>query len=314
MKKQKLEKEGQRVSHPSPEVSQRRAKRSRTDSREESAELTIPRRSTRASSSRMSRVQEADSIVIDSDSDGDGIYHPHSDDRDGVTNGRNKQESKDYRSLEASDAVECPMCGRKVTLIVLNQHLDKGCEISDSISQSPSNGLTTSKWFKKPDKATQHKPRRRLPRPNYFEMKPPVIKQLLDEAGLSKSGTREIQTERHRQWVTLYNANLDASEKKQKSDAQLRRELAEWERGQEQSQRKAKKLNEEASRTYMLNNDDHFRDLLKTARESHMKNKEAHQKKKMEETNGNGLDDGEENMENSSSPNEMLESKDASSS
>lgn len=48
---------------------------------------------------------------------------------------------------------------------------------------------------------------------------------------LSTSGSKDRLIERHRQWVNLYNANLDAAPTRRESFAQLRRHLQSWERG-----------------------------------------------------------------------------------
>jgi E3 ubiquitin-protein ligase RAD18 len=181
-----------------------------------------------------------------------------------------------------------------VTLSVLNQHLDKGCEASESI-QSPRNGITSAgkgNWFQKPIKVnakTSNAPRSKLPRPNYGVMKEAEIRKMLADLQLSKNGSKDRIVERHRQWVTLYNANLDASPKVQKTDLQLRRELAEWDRAFDESQRKTKPMNEEAAKVYQEVNQGQFNDLIKTARETHAKNKAAHhQKGTQEEQTSNG--------------------------
>lgn len=113
-------------------------------------------------------------------------------------------------------------------------------------------------------------------------MKEADIRKLLTDCQLPKIGTRDRIIERHRQWVTLYNANLDASEQSQKSDVQLRRELAEWDRGHDESIRSkstTKAMTEDAAKLYQESHRRQFQDLAKTARESHAKNKAAHQQK-----------------------------------
>ena len=103
------------------------------------------------------------------------------------------------------------------------------------------------------------------------------MRKMLDEYRLATTGAKERLVERHRQWVTLFNANLDASEAAQKSELRLRKDLAEWERGQEEGQRKGRVMTQERARTWEEDNREHFRALEKRARESHLKNKAAHQ-------------------------------------
>lgn len=177
-----------------------------------------------------------------------------------------------------------------MTLSVLNQHLDKGCQASESIpSPRNGNGLAgKGNWFEKPKQLNSKtnsttKPRSKLARQNYSVMREPDIRRMLVEFQLSKNGSKDRIIERHRQWVTLYNANLDASPKVQKTDVQLRRDLAEWERAFDESQRKQKTMTEEGAKVYEEVNKSQFDDLIKTAKESHAKNKAAHQQKGSQE-------------------------------
>lgn len=48
--------------------------------------------------------------------------------------------------------------------------------------------------------------------------------------GLSTTGQRDRLVERHRQWVNLYNANLDAAPALREPVSSLRRQLQVWER------------------------------------------------------------------------------------
>lgn len=191
-----------------------------------------------------------------------------------------------------------------MTLSVLNQHLDKGCEASES-TRSPRNGITSAgkgNWFQKPSKVNAKinaAPRNKLPRPNYNVMKEAEIRKMLVDLQLSKNGSKDRVIERHRQWVTLYNANLDASPKVQKTDLQLRRELAEWDRAFDESQRKQKSMNEEATKAYQEVNQGQFNDLIKTARASHARNKAAHQQKATQEERSS---DSSQRKPGSSSP------------
>lgn len=167
---------------------------------------------------------------------------------------------------------------------VINQHIDKGCPSSDAAA-SPSNGISSSAksaWFQKlgkPSAKASNTPRSRLARPNYSVMKETDIRKMLSEFQLSKIGSKDRIIERHRRWVTLYNANLDASEHVQKTDMQLRKELGEWERAFDETQRKVKTMTSEAAKVYEEANESQFSDLIKKARETHAKNKAAHQKK-----------------------------------
>lgn len=132
--------------------------------------------------------------------------------------------------------------------------------------------------------------RKRLTRPNYALTKDKDLRSKLEEHRLSTSGTREKLIERHRQWVNLFNANLDASAKVQKPDSALRKELAEWERAQDEaaaqkSRHAAVSSSDKRAKAYAAANRDQFRMLSEQAKMSHLKNKEAH---------GSGFERGEE--------------------
>jgi E3 ubiquitin-protein ligase RAD18 len=190
---------------------------------------------------------------------------------------------------------------------VINQHIDKGCPTSDAAA-SPLDGFNTSgksAWFhklSKPSSKTNITVRSKLPRPNYSVMKEADIRKMLSEFQLSKVGSRDRVIERHRQWVTLYNANLDASEHVQKTDMQLRRELAEWDKAFDESQRKVKTMTSEAARVYEEANESQFSDLIKKARETHAKNKAAHQKKGQEGDSSSSSSSPHSKPKSSSSP------------
>lgn len=55
--------------------------------------------------------------------------------------------------------------------------------------------------------------------------------------------------------MNLFNANLDASAEQQKTDRQLRRELTEWDRGQDESMRMKAKgglVNEKKAKNWVV--------------------------------------------------------------
>jgi E3 ubiquitin-protein ligase RAD18 len=198
--------------------------------------------------------------------------------------------------------VDCPVCSHSFTLVALHQHLDKGCNPGDPEPSPKDRGLPTvkgvattgggSSWFQRPSNTSSSKndgsttggspaPRKKLARPNYSFVKDPEIRKLLEEFKLATSGSKERLVDRHRHWVSLYNANLDANEKLQKNDVQLRKEMAVWERGQEEGLKRSKSkmasMTEEKAIAWQESNEAQFRDLEKKARETHFKNKAAHQ-------------------------------------
>jgi E3 ubiquitin-protein ligase RAD18 len=61
-------------------------------------------------------------------------------------------------------------------------------------------------------------------------MKEAQLKKKLQELGIPAWGKKDVLTRRHREWVNLWNSNLDASEDGRKTKRELLRKLDEWER------------------------------------------------------------------------------------
>ncbi|UZJ55291.1 hypothetical protein CBS101457_004611 [Exobasidium rhododendri] len=308
----------------------RPAKRARLENSSQSHEVegihsSAPSRVTRSSSLRRSRQKKAEeSIIVESDSEEDVANQQ----RAVRAMGERIEENKDYRSMQASDMVECPICNYTFTLVALNQHMDKGCNPGDPEPSPRERGLPTasakvnvggSSWFQRPNpNAKSGIPstngvgarKKKLARPNYTFVKDADVKRMLDEFKLSTSGSKDKLIDRHRQWVTLYNANLDASEKVQKNDIRLRREMAEWERSQEEGSNRnrakaAAAMTEGKAKVWQATNEDQFRDLERRARESHFKNKAAHhqiQERQGQIGDGDGKGEDEVERGRSSSP------------
>jgi E3 ubiquitin-protein ligase RAD18 len=70
----------------------------------------------------------------------------------------------------------------------------------------------------------------RLPQLNYSLFKDTALRKKLQELGISAQGSRPLLERRHTEWVTLWNANCDASRPRKKID--LLHELDTWERTQ----------------------------------------------------------------------------------
>ena len=70
----------------------------------------------------------------------------------------------------------------------------------------------------------------RLPAINYSMLKDQALRKKLSDLGISNTGPRPLLEKRHREWITLWNANCDASRPKKSS--QLLQDLDVWERTQ----------------------------------------------------------------------------------
>lgn len=72
------------------------------------------------------------------------------------------------------------------------------------------------------------KPPERLPALAYSMLRDTALRKKLSELGLSTHGSRQLLEKRHKEWITLWNANCDSSRPKKRSE--LLRDLDEWER------------------------------------------------------------------------------------
>lgn len=125
--------------------------------------------------------------------------------------------------------VACPICNRKMREQDVNHHLDTTClGAQQTDPPEPKSSIST---FRSPRKKPINSvPIERLPALNYSMYKDGALRKKLQELGISHSGTRAIIEKRHREWVTLWNANCDAA--KPKTKFELRRDLDLWEKTQ----------------------------------------------------------------------------------
>ena len=125
----------------------------------------------------------------------------------------------DYRELPDEHLVQCPICMHELPAAELNTHLDLGC------AQPPPSHTADEK---------------RLTRPQYQLKNERDLRRMLQGLGLATNGNRERLVERHRHWVNLYNANLDAAPARRESMRELRKQLASWERAQDDDSRRSR--------------------------------------------------------------------------
>jgi E3 ubiquitin-protein ligase RAD18 len=116
----------------------------------------------------------------------------------------------------------------------INPHLDRGCvdppmdmpRVTKSLGKSGKQPLLhTPTPLNKPETRPE-----RLAQPNYQFIKDGAMKKKLTDMGLSAMGNRQLLERRYAEWVTLWNANCDATRPKTK--AELKKELDTWERAQ----------------------------------------------------------------------------------
>jgi len=122
----------------------------------------------------------------------------------------------------------CPICDRRMKDWQVFSHLDK-CTGKPSPKKPPversimADGLGLSTGRETPSLE-------RLSPLNYSMLKDQALRKKMTELGLSSNGPRTLLERRHREWVTIWNANCDAARPKKRRELQQDLEL--WERTQ----------------------------------------------------------------------------------
>lgn len=83
---------------------------------------------------------------------------------------------------------------------------------------------------------------------------------------LPASGTKDRLIDRHRHWVNLYNANLDAAPALRASISSLRKQLRQWERAQDESLCSKTITTEKQAQSWLKANQDTYASLAAQAR------------------------------------------------
>lgn len=122
----------------------------------------------------------------------------------------------------------CPICSREVEISTINAHIDRNCVDPPVHKNSSKANFKPPQHITKPP--TNSKPLERLPQVNYSMLKDVPLRKKLTDAGLSAAGSRQLLQQRYSEWITLWNANCDATRPKTK--VELKREMDIWERTQ----------------------------------------------------------------------------------
>lgn len=131
----------------------------------------------------------------------------------------------------------------------------------------------------------QNKSLERLPALSYSLLKDHTLRKKLVELGISGSGSRQMLEKRHKEWITLWNANCDSIRPKKRSE--LIQDLEKWEKAHATSTVFGKAFNAGPAvkdkdfdgAAWASKHDASFRDLIASARKS----KEAVAEKQDEE-------------------------------
>ncbi|EGO59979.1 uvs-2 protein [Neurospora tetrasperma FGSC 2508] len=188
--------------------------------KEEDPETKRPRRSTR---STRARAAELTAAILQEEQDTTPSADP------------------DYVDQPPDDGlVACPICLTRMKEQQVDRHLDTSCPgspqaaskrrpIPAQTSQPSTFPSFNSRLTSQTSIANQNqKPPERLPALAYSMLRDTALRKKLSELGLSTHGSRQLLEKRHKEWITLWNANCDSSRPKKRSE--LLRDLDEWER------------------------------------------------------------------------------------
>ncbi|KAK3338527.1 uvs-2 protein [Neurospora tetraspora] len=186
--------------------------------KEEDQETKRPRRSTRSTKTRASELTAA---ILQEEEDTTPTADP------------------DYVDQPPDDGlVACPICLTRMKEQQVDRHLDTSCPGSPqpaskrrpTPAQTPQQPTFSSFNTRLTSQTTtqNQKPPERLPALAYSMLRDTALRKKLSELGLSTHGSRQLLEKRHKEWITLWNANCDSSRPKKRSE--LLRDLDEWER------------------------------------------------------------------------------------
>lgn len=144
----------------------------------------------------------------------------------------------------------------------------------------------------KPAGQLQRAPRTldRLPALNYSMFKEQALRKKLGDLGILNQGPRQLLERRHKEWITIWNANCDAAQPRKRS--QLLHDLDTWERTQGGKAPTTSKAIQNAmaikdkdfdGAAWATKHDDSFKDLIANARKSRLEAKKKADEAKAEE-------------------------------
>lgn len=135
--------------------------------------------------------------------------------------------------------VACPICWERMKLQAVDRHISTGScpgapqpqsQLQAPISNGASTRSTQSNFVSTSKAKTQQtaKALEHLPALNYSMLKDQALRKKLAELHISTYGSRQMLEQRHKEWVTIWNANCDSAHPKTRTE--LLRDLDTWER------------------------------------------------------------------------------------
>ncbi|EXV01323.1 RING finger domain protein [Metarhizium robertsii] len=150
---------------------------------------------------------------------------PASDDDE---SGNNEDDDySEHNTGHADSLVPCPSCQKQMKAWKVFQHLET---CPGPISESAEIKTFPSGRVLQAQQPRLQTTLERLPALNYSMLKEQALRKMLAELGISNQGPRLILERRHKEWITIWNANCDSVIPRKKS--QLLQDLDVWEKTQ----------------------------------------------------------------------------------
>ncbi|KAK2593488.1 E3 ubiquitin-protein ligase rad18 [Conoideocrella luteorostrata] len=174
----------------------------------------------------------------------------------------------------AHNLVPCPSCQNNMKAWQVFQHLE-ACPGPNS--QTTSSEIVRNSAALQIPQLRHHKTVERLPALNYSMLKEQALRKKLAEMGISNQGPRILLEQRHREWITIWNANCDSAQPRNRQ--QLLQDLDVWEKtqgyrsttaGRTPSSIIAIKDKKFDGTAWAARHDSSFKDLIASARKSRM--------------------------------------------
>ncbi|KNE57831.1 DNA repair protein rad18 [Allomyces macrogynus ATCC 38327] len=176
-------------------------------------------------------------IMIDADDDYEAPNNNDDGDDDAFepsphTAAADHDSDPDFHPSSSSRSTKpCPVCHRRIHKDKLTHHVN-ACLDGTASPRTPPRTAPAPPPTKRARPASAE-PMSRLPRVHYHTLKDTKVRALLQNAGLATRGPRDKLIARHKAWVLLYNANVDADPVRRRSLVDLRRQLNSEERARD---------------------------------------------------------------------------------
>ncbi|KAJ4323196.1 E3 ubiquitin-protein ligase rad18 [Fusarium piperis] len=180
----------------------------------------------------------------------------------------------DYEPEPEDGLVACPVCQSRMKEWQVFKHLETCTGPTPTQRKVGSNSSSFSNQQRK-TKAPE-----RLPAINYSMYKEQALRKKLADLGISNQGPRILLERRHKEWVTLWNANCDAAKPKKRGE--LLHDLDIWERTQGGRAPTTGRAAQNAAiikdkdfdgAAWAAKHDDSFKDLIASARKTRLEAK-----------------------------------------